>query len=98
LVTQDLKTALHVRLVAPRGWRAYKIASTRELSYDEAGALVVRRERERDQFLKTYFVQDPAHPFYHDLVIDNARFNLDQIVAIVFSALTARFGERLVGA
>jgi cytidylate kinase len=98
LVTQDLKTALHVRLVAPRGWRVYKIASTRELTHDEAEALVSRREKEREQFLKTYFVQDPAHPFYHDLVLDNARFNLDQMVEIILCALAARFGEQLIGA
>ncbi len=98
LITQDLKTALHIRLVAPRGWRVYKIASTRGLTQREAEELVNRAEREREQFLHTFFVQDPEYPFYHDLVIDNARFNLEQIVEIVFGALSARFGERLVSA
>ncbi len=97
LITQDLKTALHVRLVAPRDWRVYKVVSTHGMTQREATEWVVRRERERDQFVKTFFVQDPEHPFIHDLVIDNARFNLDQIVEIICCALTVRFGAQFVG-
>ena len=41
---------------------------------------------------------DPGFPFHHDLVIDNSRFNLVQIVEIVFAALSARFGQTLVSA
>lgn len=98
LITQDLKAGLHVRLVAPRGWRVYKIASSHNVRPDEASEMVTRFEKEREQFLRTFFVQDPAHPFSHDLVIDNARFNLDQIVEIIFCALAAHFGEQLAGA
>jgi cytidylate kinase len=98
LITQDLRTGLHVRLVAPRDWRIHKVATDRGLSVAEAAKIVADGERERDQYIRTFFTHDPAHPFYHDLTIDNSRFNLAQLAEIVFTGLSVRFGEHLVGA
>ena len=97
LITQDLKTGLHVRLMAPRAWRVARLAADRAIAVRDAERLVLEGERERARFHATFFVQSPDHPFHHDLVIDNSRFNLAQIAEIVFAALSVRFGEILVG-
>ncbi|MGO9610583.1 MAG: AAA family ATPase [Verrucomicrobiia bacterium] len=97
-VTQDLRNGLHIRLVAPRAWRIHTIAASRNLSIPEARKVVAEGERQRNHYLNTFFVLDPEFPFHHDLVIDNSRFNLVQIVEIVFAALSARFGQTLVSA
>jgi cytidylate kinase len=98
LITHDLKTGMHVRLVAPRAWRVQKVASERNLTGYEADKVVAEGERRRDNFIRTFFVQDPHQPFHHDLIIDNSRFNLTQIAEIIFAALAARFGEKLLEA
>ena len=97
LITQDLKNGLHIRLVAPRAWRVYKIATDRNLAHSDAEKVVLEGERGRANYLSTFFSQDTAHPFHHDLIIDNSRFNLAQISEIIFTALSARFGATLVG-
>jgi hypothetical protein len=98
LVTQDLKNGLHIRLVAPRSWRIHAIASNRDMTFQEAEKIVTQGEKERRHYLETFFVIDPNHPYHHDLVIDNSRFNIKQIVEIVLTALNAWFGETLVSA
>jgi cytidylate kinase len=98
LITQDLRTGLHIRLVAPRDWRVHKVATDRSITMAESAKIVAEGERERDQYIKTFFTCDPKHPFSHDLVVDNSRYNLAQIAEIVFTALSVRFGEHLVGA
>jgi cytidylate kinase len=98
LVTQDMKTALHVRLVAPLDWRVHRYAHDHNLPNKEAEKLVIDGEERRNRFLHTFFVHDPQHPSSYDLHIDNSRFNLAQIAEIVFTALSVRFGEKLVGA
>ena len=98
LVTQDLRNGMHIRLVAPRAWRIHAIATNRYLSMSDAGKTVTAGEKQRHHYINTFFVLDPLYPFPHDLVIDNSRFNLMQIVEIVFTALAARFGETLVSA
>jgi cytidylate kinase len=98
LVTRDLKTGLHVRLVAPRAWRIHRVADLRQLSHRDAEKMVDQCEKEREKFLQTFFVHDPHTIHCHDVIIDNSRFNLAQIAEIVFAALGARFGETLVNA
>ena len=98
LVTQDLRNGVHIRLVAPRPWRVHAIATNRNLSLSKAEKTVTEGERQRQHYINTFFVLDPHYPFPHDLVIDNSRFNLMQIVEIVFTALSARFGDTLVSA
>ena len=98
LVTQDLRNGVQIRLVAPRSWRVHAIATNRNLSLSEAEKTVTEGEQQRQHYINTFFVLDPHYPFPHDLVIDNSRFNLMQIVEIVFTTLAARFGETLVSA
>jgi len=93
LITQDLKTGLHVRLIAPVDWRALKVAATREVGHAEARKIVTEGEKQRTHYLRTHFVQHPEHVITPDLVIDNSRFNLVQISEIVFTALSARLGK-----
>ena len=96
LITQDLKTGLHIRLVAPLDWRALHVAATREVSHGEAKKIITNGERRREQYMRKHFVEHPEHIVNPDLVIDNSRFNLVQIGEIVFTAVSARLGKMLV--
>jgi len=96
LITQDLKTGLHVRLVAPLDWRALHVASNREVTHGEARKIITEGARRREQYLRTHFIQDPENVIHPDLVIDNSRFNLVQIGEIVFTAVSTKLGKMLV--
>ena len=97
LLTQDLKMGLHIRMEAPLVWRVNRVAMEREITTANAEKLVAEQGHQRDQFLHTFFLQDPSNPFLHDLIIDTSRFNLDQMAEIVFTALSVKFGEVLAG-
>jgi cytidylate kinase len=95
LITQDLRTGLHIRLVAPRSWRVQKFAQKHNVPFHEAEHILNVGERERERFLRTFFVQSGDPDSYHDLILDNSRFNLLQEAEIVFAALSCRYGEVL---
>jgi hypothetical protein len=95
LITQDLKTGLHIRLVAPPDWRAFKISANRGVTHGEAKKIVAIGERRREDFMRKHFVEHPEHVVNPDLVIDNSRFNLVQIGEIIFTALSTRLGKML---
>jgi cytidylate kinase len=96
LLTQDLKNGLHVRLVAPLEWRVQNFATIHNLPPAEARKIVEQGQKEREMFLRTIFVHDPAHPVLHDLVFDYSRFSVPQAAEVICTALEARFGETLV--
>jgi cytidylate kinase len=98
LTTQDLRNGLHVRLVAPFEWRAHKLTESRGLARAEARKLAAEGEEQRQRFIHTFFVHDPGFEIQPELTLDNSRFNLLQLTEIVFTALSVRFGETLVGA
>jgi cytidylate kinase len=93
LVTQDLKTGLHVRLIAPVDWRVIKITATRGATAAQAVEIIMEGEDRRDSYMREHFAQHGDEAINPDLVLDNSRFNLVQISDIVLAALRARFGE-----
>jgi cytidylate kinase len=98
LLTQDLKTGTHVRLVAPRDFRIHAYAHRFDLSFKEATKRVAKGEEERERYLRTVCVHDPTHSHYHDLIIDRSRFNTVQIAEIICLALRQRFGDQRISA
>jgi cytidylate kinase len=98
LITQDLKTGTHVRLVAPRDFRIHAFAHRSDLTPQESAKQVVNGEKERERYLRTACVHDPIHSHYHDLIVDRSRFNTIQIAEIICLALHQRFGDRLTSA
>jgi cytidylate kinase len=95
LITADLKTGLHVRLVAPREWRIHHVATERGLTPVDAAKFVERSEAERARFLQTFFVRDRSTPVRFDLIIDCSRFSRDQVAELILGALELRFGRTL---
>jgi cytidylate kinase len=98
LITHDLTAGLHVRLVAPHEWRVHKVAADCSLTVRDAERIIAEGERRRNNFMRTFFVQDPLRPFHYDLIVDNARCNLAQVVETIYATLTTRFGEKLLAA
>ncbi len=97
LLTQDLKNGFHIQLVAPREWRVERTAALHQVNREEAGRIVDQLQKERDRFIHNFFIHDPDRPFYHDLVIDNSRFNDAQLAELVLAALVVRFGAAQCG-
>lgn len=93
LITQDLTHGLHIRLVAPHAWRVGRYARDHNLSFEQAEKKIVEGERQRQKFLRTFFVQDPSRASYFHMILDNSRFELDQLAEVILGALGARFGE-----
>jgi hypothetical protein len=55
LITQDLRTGMHVRLVAPRDWRIHKVATDRNITTAAAETIIADGEREREQYFHVFY-------------------------------------------
>jgi cytidylate kinase len=85
------ETCLSIRLVADRAWRIEHIAKLREISVDEAGAMVDTGQREREAFIRKVFGQDPNDAHHYDLVLNSSTLPLQTMVAISEVAFRAKF-------
>ncbi len=75
----DKKEGLRIRLTAPFADRVKKIAGLRNVAEKEAEKMVGETDRERRNFLKSYFGKDMDDPSRFDLVFNTSTIGLDRI-------------------
>jgi cytidylate kinase len=86
-------SGFRVRLVAPSELRIERYAEQRELTKEVARREVARRERERSRFLRRHFGVEANDPLRTDVVINLARFTIDQAVEVVLQTRRIYLGE-----
>jgi len=83
------ESTLRVRLVAPLSYRKKRVAETGGQS--SATAEQIRKiDRERNEFVKEFFHQDPTDMHSYDLVINSSRFSDEQAAQLIVQAIGMR--------
>jgi cytidylate kinase len=86
----DTPSALHVRLVAPREWRAARMARLEGWNREEALSRCDAVERSRVRFLQYFFGADATAPEQYDLVVNTGRVPLEEaadgVIALIRGA------------
>jgi len=80
-----LASTLRVRLVAPLEHRVEAIRREHGISREEAARRVEATDRARERFVKEHFQMDSAVPRNYDLVLNVARFSLEECVALIIA-------------
>jgi cytidylate kinase len=83
-------TTLRVRLVAPLTERIAAVSNTLGLSQAEAARQVAKLDGERNAFIREHFFKNSTDPENYDLVLNRARFSLDECVGLIVEALKQR--------
>ena len=76
---------LHVRLVAPKPWRARRMAQREGWSAEESVARCTEMDRIRSRFTRYFFGDRATQPSQYDLVFNTERVALDDVVAVVIA-------------
>lgn len=92
----DSKEAFHLRLIAPREWRARRMARQEGWSESEALTRCASVDAMRDRFTRYFFGPSSLDPSQFDLVINTARVGFDDIVALVQTILKETYPEERV--
>lgn len=79
----DTLHVLHLRLVAPRDWRARRMAQREGWSYEQALARCTQEDSTRDCFMRYFFGQAPCQSEQYALVLNTGRMPLADVVAVV---------------
>jgi cytidylate kinase len=76
----DVPEALHLRLVAPIGWRARRMAASEGWPLEQAEARLLQVDRTRERFTRYFFGPAAYRPCEYDLVVNTGRVPLDEVV------------------
>ncbi len=86
--------SLHIRLVCPLAERVKRYAAANEISEKKARALVQQKDLERENFTLFNFNRDLEQASHYDLIINSARFSMDEMVELVEEAYKLKSEER----
>ena len=73
--------AFHVRLVAPRPWRAQRMAELEGWTQEQSLARCTEVDRTRERFHRYFFGAAATQLVHYDLVLNTGRVRLDDVVA-----------------
>lgn len=83
------KRVSRIRLIAPMLYRIPRATDHLGIS-EEAAREVAEIDRQREDFVKSYFHKDPADVHEYDLTLDTSRFSQQDCRDLILAALSAR--------
>lgn len=75
--------ALHVYVVAPKSWRMRLAVERLGVSEADVDRVVDETDRQRDQYVKTYYGRQRQDLTNYDLIVNTARIGMDGAAALV---------------
>lgn len=86
-------TTLRVRVTAPLEDRIVHVCQEEHLSRLEAARRIARVDQQRTEFILQHFHHDPMDASHYDLVINSARFPIEECAELVIDALQVKQHE-----
>ncbi len=93
----ELPDVFHLRLTAPRQWRAERMAQLEGWPVDEARARCLEADRVRGLFTRYFFGPAARESAQYDLVVNTGRVSLDDVTSVV-AAMVRPGSAEAVGA
>lgn len=84
----------HVRVMAPKGLRAERLARSKGISIEAAQAQVEASDRSRFNYLRRYHHVDWENPELYDLVVNTERLSRSSAAALIVTAFEQRFMQQ----
>ncbi|GAB1452515.1 hypothetical protein MASR2M47_25710 [Draconibacterium sp.] len=82
IIAENIKDSLHIRLIAPLDYRINTIMHNNNLSREEAITFIEKVEKERLQFRRSIFKDDPSHEIF-DITFNRAAFSDEEIIELI---------------
>jgi cytidylate kinase len=83
----DLPNVFHLRLAAPREWRAQRMAQQQGWTFEQALARCSAEDRTRDRFTRYFFGEAPFQLAQYHLAFNTGRVPLEDVAASVATLL-----------
>ena len=83
------RDAIHVKVVAPRDWRARTIVERLGVPAEEAARLTDETDRNRARYHQQHYHRDWGDPANYHLVLNTAALGLDGAAEVIVGRATA---------
>ena len=96
IITQRLKNAFHIRLVAPVDVRVKNMEIYYGMSPKEAAEFVKKEDIARHKYIQANFNRDATEPSQYHMILNTGLLSNDEIATLVGDAIVMKFPERFL--
>ena len=90
ILTQNLPNCHKFRIIAPMEYKVKSVALRHGISEDEAEKLIVKRQKQRNDFIKDFLNKDITDVSLYDVIYNNATNSADQIAEMICHRVLTR--------
>ena len=83
ILTQNMPNCHKFRIIAPMEYKVKSVARRHQISEDEAEKLIVKRQKQRNDFIKDFLNKDITDVSLYDVIFNNAKNSADQIADMI---------------
>lgn len=87
MITKEMESGFHVRLIAPIQSRAEKMAKVLNVTKGEAMKVIKEKTKQREEYMKEFFKIDLADPHNYDMVINDSSFSVEQAARMIIQGM-----------
>jgi cytidylate kinase len=87
VITRDMKSGYHVRLVADMEWRIDRIATMFRISRHEAREMITKKSKERDSYMKKYVKFDISDPHNYHMFVNNSLYSSEEVARLIIEGM-----------
>jgi len=88
-----LKKGFHLRIVAPVEKRIENLIKYESLTKTEAKKEIELKDKERKDFIRTFFGKDINAPTSYDLILNSANFQIEEALDLMLKAFDFKFKQ-----
>jgi len=86
-----LKKGFHIRVVAPLEKRIENLIEYKHFNAAEAKKEIERGDKERKEFIHTFFGKNIDDPTCYDLILNSANFQIEEALNLILKAFESKF-------
>jgi cytidylate kinase len=88
-ITQSLKNCYHFKMFASMKFKIHSIARRMKISDKEAEALIIKKQHQRDIFIKDFLNQDARELRFYHLLFNNDKNHSEKIATMIMDYVLA---------
>jgi cytidylate kinase len=83
ILTQNMPNCHNFRIIAPMEFKIKSVSRRHHITEEEAERLIVKKQKQRDAFIKDFLNKDVADVSLYDVIFNNAKNSADQIADMI---------------
>lgn len=83
IILKEFPNVFHIRVVAPLDLRIRRVMERYDISYNEAAKAIARSDKNRAEYVRTFYHADINNPLLYDLILNTNKLDIDEMVKYV---------------